>query len=70
MKVEQEGACCNLDKSTGQREVDRGMDETAAVRLSRPVGLGNRRNRGGPPAEMIAAEENKQRCSVTNACLP
>lgn len=46
------------------------MDETAALRLSRPVGLGSRRNRGGPPAEMIAAEENTQRCSVTSACLP
>lgn len=43
------------------------MDETAALRLSRPVGLGSRRNRRGPPAEMIAAEK---KCSVTNVCLP
>lgn len=46
------------------------MDETTARRLSRPVGPGSRRNRRGPPAEMIAAEENTQRCDVTHACLP
>lgn len=46
------------------------MDETTARRLSRPVGPGSRRNRRGPPAEMIAAEENTQRCNVTHACLP
>lgn len=44
------------------------MDETAALGLSRLVGPGSKRNRGGPPAEMIAAEENTH--GVTNACLP
>lgn len=44
------------------------MDETAALRVSRPVGLGSRRNRDGPPDEMIAAEENTQTCSVKMVC--
>ena len=57
MKVEQEGGCCNQDKSTGSTEVDRRMEETAAFRLSRPVGLRGRRNGRGPPAGMIAAGE-------------
>ena len=34
MEVEQEGGCCNFDKSTGWGEVDRRMDEAAAPRLS------------------------------------
>lgn len=43
------------------------MDETAAFRLSRPVGLRGRRNSRGPPVEMIAAGEKTQTCSDTNA---
>lgn len=46
------------------------MNETAALRLNRSQGLGGRRNRGRPPAEMIAVgkkEKNThtQTCNVT-----
>lgn len=54
--VSRSRGCSPFDESTGKREADSRIDETGALRLSRPVGLGGRRNREGPPAELLVAE--------------